>query len=246
MTEDKGKPVYYMKEGGIPYMRANFVSYPEKGGTLANIEGVSVPYKGMPDLSILYALDILKRLLKLNVKFILKRWYLIPFILPNWRILLKNFNELSEVNLRRFNIILERYCDTARELIRVGDKVIKDLDFLEIFMIVVTFYEYDWAYRTRSHKILSLINKDDFKNNPYKELKRLLAELHRREGDESVREKYNIFGKLIWLAKIPRIRKVLVDFVEEMDMTIFAPDDTDLFWWGFNKSADGRVEFDFS
>ena len=241
------KPTFYIQDGGIPYMKANFSSHPAEGGTLCYMEGMSTPYKGQPDSHfVLYSLDATKRLLKLSAKFASKHKFATLFLLPTWKTLLSHFNEVAQVSLRRHNIVIDNYCVSARELVRVGSEVFKTEAVFEAFVLIVSFYEFDWAYRLRSQFCLSLINKAAFNNNPYKELQRVWAEMKRREGDTSVYEKYIIFGKFLWLAKIPFISKWLKKFVNELNMSRIAFDEDDKIWASFNKTAEGTISFDFS
>lgn len=256
------EPKMYIKPGGIPYFLYDMASYPEEGGSLLHIVGTDIWYKGQPNMSqVIFSLDLLKRLLKLSMKFVGKNPIKIIGVLLNWKKLMSIFHELGEVSLRRHGIILERFCVSARELIRVTDKMtteareknpwMKDtslyieydkkmLDFLEFFMLIITFYEFDMAYRWRSQFALNILNKDLFAKNPYLEVRRILTEMNRREKDESIKEKYRLLDKLVWIFKIPRVKKLAKKFVEELDMSKIIFDEEDRKWLKIGK------EFDFS
>ena len=244
MTEEtkKPEPKMYIKPGGIPYFTSDMASYPDEGGSLLHIEGTDIWYKGQLNIMpVLYSLDMIKRLLKLSLQFVGKNPIHILFVILNWKKLLNNFNNFSEIALRRHNIVLERYCVSARELIRTADKLLADkLDVLEVLMIIITFYEYDMAYRWRSQFALNQIDKNSFHKNPYEEVKRVMVEMNRREKDESIREKYRMLDKFLWILKIPQARKLAKAFVEEMDMTKIMFDDEDKKWLQLGR------EFDFT
>lgn len=241
------KPTFYIQDGGIPYMRANFASHPEDGGTLCYMEGMSTPYKGQPDSHmVLYSLDTMKRMIKLAAKFASKHKILACLLAFRWKTILGHFNEVAEISLRRHKIVVDHYCVSARELVRAGSAILKTDAVFKAFVLIVSFYEFDWAYRLRSQFCLSLFNKTAFNQNPYKELQRVWAEMKRREGDASVYEKYVIFGKFLWFAKIPFVSKWLKKFVNELDMARIAFDEDDKIWASFNKTADGTISFDFT
>lgn len=259
---NENKPKMYIKEGQIPTFYYDMVSLPKEGGSLCKIEGTDIWVKWQANINqVIYQLDLLKRVLKLTLKFVGKNPIKILGFVFNWRKLLGYFNQLAEVSLRRLDIDLIRYCVSARELLRVADKITteniknvdtrkqnkilekinKSYDLLELFIIILTFYEYDMAYRWRSQFALGLIDKVAFLKDPYKEIKRIHSEMVRREKDLSLQEKYKIFEKLLWIFKVPFIKKLSKVFVEEMDMDKIRLDSEDMRWLNSTKS-----EFDFN
>lgn len=240
-------PKMYIRDEGIPYFQAALVSYPEEGGTLCYVENCSHPRKmQLSTTEVVYNLDLLKRLVRIFFEKISRHKALLLLVLLDRRSLLHNFNELAEVSLRRHGIVLERYCTAAREFIRTVDKLLFDrLELLELAMILITFFEYDQAYRFRTQFAFGLLDKATFKENPIKELRKVLDEMHRREGVEGVRAKYLVVKKLLWLLYFPPAKRFALKFIDELDLSKVVMDEDDRWWANFNKDMNNVVEFSF-
>mgnify|MGYP001583979531 CR=1 FL=1 len=245
MKED---PKMYIVDGDIPHFRATLVSHPKEGGTETYIEDCSRPRKMQLNITpILYSLDLLKRVVRIFFEKVSLHKSLLILVLLGRKSLLRNFNELAEVSLRRHRIVLENYCVSALEFIRTLDKLLGDkLELLELTMILVTIFEYDQAYRCRVQYAFELLDVAKFNQNPVKELGRVLVEMERRDGVEGVRTKYRVLRKMLWLLYLPWIKRAALKFVNELDFSKVIMDEDDRWWIQFNRDMNNVVEFDFN
>ena len=231
-------PNLYQQENSIPLMKILDIQEPPEGGLLSTVEGMKVPYKGFPQPHIVYALGTVKKAIKhlviihldykgLFIFFLFKKYRQKAFDL---------FNDFCEGAMRYLITPVPEYpqnphkwCKSARELWRIGQKNYA-------WKVVCMIWEFDNAYRFRGQFAFKIIDVKALLAQPRKELWRVFHELQDREKNQSMKDKYKMLFKLIYLLYIPRVKREFLGFIRKMDVKKIAPDEEDEVWISLGKS----------
>jgi len=185
----------------------------------AYYEGLQEPFFGIPDETVVRIVAMYKRLFILMASSFARQNIVgkgITFlalllnkdILPDW---LSHIFEAYPIRLQD-----QYYIPCVKEIKRVLTGRMNETYVNAIIAIL----ENDNAYRHRLQDILPLLDKAQLRG--YKrtrnEIRRLLGILTERELQESMPFKYNAIDKLTLLLLIPRIRKVVIDILNDIDI----------------------------
>ncbi len=210
------------------------VEFPNEGGTFTYFEGMKYPVKGFAEGESVERLDEAKKMLMRILKGFngmskFKFLFLIIFK--------KQIEEISKSlvvsfweYIKKYRNKEERYCVTAKELY----DVFKDID-IDIFYRdkirdnICMLFEYDDAYRYRFQYIIEKLNKEEFKKNPIKELKRLFTILEETETEDSMKAKWRMVRKFIFLLRYTKYFKTIKEILLKIDNIKIKLDEADLY-----------------
>lgn len=215
-------------------------AYEEKttreGMWLTKYYGVSYCWKGITDNDIINRVTTVKKVFMEGVDFLFKNKYLIPIILIFRNRFIKNaitsFAIIYECEggLKSKCLKLEQFCPFCQELIKAGlrlagnNKEIEDLIFC-----FAMFLQFSTGYRFRFQDIFGELDKDNFKKSPIEEIWRLKKIMLQRE--KCVNEKLpRLFSILILLMMFKKYRKIICDFVNELDIEKIKFDEDDWYF----------------
>ncbi len=95
--------------------------------------------------------------------------------------------------------------------------------------IFTTILEFDYAYRARTQDVLPELDKKALKENPQKEIERLLNLMIEREL--AIQNKWLGLKKIILYAmKIKKLRNLIVEFLLELDLEKIKRDEADWYF----------------
>jgi len=211
------------------------VEYPESGGIYVYHVGIPYPQKGFPFPEAIAAINVAKRLLISQIRFLattevlLSRFFflLLPYkrkikVIEKW---LKEFCGTVDTTLEPYYLKENRYSPIASELIKFIDRFLVELgiDYLIAYgtaRIFATLIEYDSAYRLRLEDIFSESSKEKMLENPSKEFERLLHIFRLREVHPLIQDRFASLVKIVsWFLVIPRIKKA---FKKALKYTTFS------------------------
>mgnify|MGYP001570903067 CR=1 FL=1 len=184
----------------------NGMEFPKEGGILTYWEGEKYPWKGYitkePVLrGPVDVLDTNKAVLRAIIDFATSRpiRYFLPLLLllPRklrnkiiWRGL-EAIVEISSITLRDYYLEPNLYCQSGREIYKVGLIIIKGNSYAyELLMAICMFWEFSTYYRLCFQDALGEIDKDALLKNPRKELERILGILMARTTYQEQNDKY--------------------------------------------------------
>ena len=194
-------------------------------------ENYPFPMKGFVYPDVISALNTGKRLVR-NFAMTAKRHYVLAglfILLPNFltkRLLATLEDEFLDnlvlPPLRSASYKIKHFCKSAAEVNRAGMIAVGESSLgkkvVEFFTYV---FEFDDAWRYRKQSTFQELNKEAFRKNPYKEIRRLYQLGARRErGYYTNYVKYKAMGEgLILLMRVkPEVRKMVCKFFEELDI----------------------------
>ena len=161
------------------------------------------------------------------------------------------FSDIGYLPMQDYVIPPSAYCPAAEEVWRAGtdfidenfiDAQVKDLlkHLRDLFCMIIHF---DMAYRFRFQDIVPLFDKSSFRENPKKEIMRVVKIYLARENNEGVTEKWAFVIKrlrvVLWiLFSYKKIRNAAVDFMDNLDLNAIAPDEADWYYMLDRKDYD--------
>lgn len=225
-------PIFYKPSDGslsVPVFKIKRIEYPPEGGIISYIEGTNneeIPWKGLPDPVIIYALGSIKRAFKNLVYFALKHKMYLLLGLAYRKKIYTEFCDFTVLALKYYSLLPQEWCVSVREFWRAG-KVLNQTEMWRIFCLVL---EYDNAYRLRTHLAFTLLNKELLLANPKKEMDKLLIEMQRREKSQAMRDKYDRIKPLTKLFYIPKVARKFKELMGEIDFELIKPDEMDKRW----------------
>lgn len=236
------------------------VVYPDAGGIYIEYEQVPFAKKGFPFPEAVSSCNVVKRLTMGLLSGLSMRQMLIPIvgymILP-WKSKISIIENFLEGYIRATDWILEPYYlkDTRYSFpVQQVDKVLTYFLWRlginwelarKTSLIFSTLIEYDNAYRWRIQDIAGEVNLEDIKDNPRKEIKRVVQIYLERE-------KIGIFHKFTAIAKIfnfllylPKVKRAFKESLSYIDMSKIVPDESDKYFTLTRKDYDfGGKDFD--
>ena len=234
-------PIFYKPSDGslsVPIFKIKRIEYPKEGGVISYIEGTNneeIPWKGLPDPVIIYALGSIKRAFKNLVYFALKHKLLLFLGIFYIKKIYHSFCDFSTLTLRYYQLKPTEWCGSGREFWRAGCKVWGEQELWRIFCLI---WEYDNAYRLRGHLAFTLLNKGLLLKNPKKEMTWLLNEMQRREKSQSMKDKYEKVKPFTKLLYLPKVARKFKELIREIDFELIVPDEIDKKWMGMAISVE--------
>lgn len=201
-----------------------YLELTDKGG-IGYVDGATYPRKCYPEEKSVYAINIIKELLKQSLKH--------PYLIFNKNRILTSFNQVFTRTMGNYRVHPKAFCPTARQmsliitifLIELG---VKEEIAQQTAYCLAHLFEYDDAYRYRLQDMATECNIWQLRENPRKELLRLMK-LWRGRDLEGVTVKMEAFIKpllyLLWYPPIKRAVRKVSFYVKQM-----AFDEADLYW----------------
>lgn len=191
-------------------------------GIRVYLEGCSFPQKGLPTKEALFAINQVKKILKMFHIFIWSR---------------KRFEELCWPVISPY-ILKEEYQQVFTK------------EFAKFFTgktaeIISHIFEYDWAYRLRLQDMLGETTKDELLKQPYREVTRIV-EINKQRDYKEVSDKFRF---LPYIFLIPSVRRRFRHALKEIDFAKLQFDEGDMYWANqrleyntFGKTFEERTE----
>ena len=226
---------------------------PPEGGTFMKLYGCSYLYKGYPDKEIVERVDLIKRVFMASVRLLNKSpfRYFMPIIFLLFRKkVIKNliywYVNIFEQYLGKIQLPFKEFNVFSRELIRVGLKfadTILDQSYRDriekLVYCLAMIMEFDNAYRWRVQDILGNINKDNLRENPTKEIKRLFNIFIER--DFGIQDRIIVIKKIVlFLLLFKKFRTLVMQFLLELDIDKVKLDEADFYFCLMRKSYNYR------
>lgn len=179
------------------------VEFPDEEGVLTYMDGYDYPYRGYPYYEFVDKIDLIKKLSRslqsgfyhgLKGKWF--RWLLIPLVPTVGRAVFYGCAYTFSRLIDRFQMRTNRYSQFVGELYRSfsvswGDESPQITELRKMIRNVeCMILEFDNAYRFRAQDLLPELNKDNLRNNPIKEINRLLDIWISREVSEDVKNSW--------------------------------------------------------
>lgn len=209
------------------------VEFPEEGGVLTFMENHPYPYRGFPYFEFVEKIDLIKKIsrgtlsgLYHSVKHRNKLRLLL--MLP----LLFVARDLISTAVRTFHRMIERsrikstrYSRAVRSVYKAFDtpRANEDLGTLELRLmlkdIVCTILEFDNAYRFRFQDVIVELDKERVKENPIKELLRLMDITISREQTQEIRDTWRliVMGIKFYLRFDSKLKRMIADVLSNLD-----------------------------
>lgn len=216
----------------------NGIEFPKEGGILAYFVGEKYPVKGMMLLADETILDVVDRvkagfLRALRFTFTKPVVFFLPLMLPFYKPILKSaliqLADFTDKTLRNFYLKDDKWCKSGREIWRVLSKKVKEKYQIQLIRALLMVWEWSDSYRYKGQDLAGELNKEALKENPRKELLRLMDLLIERERHEGMKQKWGQFRKpiilLMWIfrGKV----KIVAEILMEMDLEKIRLDEAD-------------------
>ena len=212
---------------------------PDSGGIYLKLAGCNYLWKGDPKLHVHSAITASKKIFTVLSAVMSDRMtqFLFAFLFVFRRkFLLKLCREVLDLIYRPFFVYRlkpEKYCVSVRELRRAIEAVKIPDEFQEDVNktrdVVAMNLETDVAYRFPFQDILPKIDKERFRENPAKEIKRV-SDIFVERG--SIEDNWRKFEKLLVLLMrfSKKARNLAIEFISELDMDKIKLDEADWFF----------------
>ena len=227
------------KLGGneMPLEHFEGFEYPPEGGILSKYKVYRFPTKGIPIAPALIALGTVKKIILYAFDFLgispVRYFVGLAFFLPKKlreKMLyhaIKNFMFIADWTMNQWYLEPDMMCTMAREVHFKVKQYIMGLElpdykerlWLKLLCVLCHVLEYDSAYRYRAQDILMAVDKVALRNNPGKEVARLLKVAMTREREGGITpEKYASFAWAISVFfRFRNYGQVLADILDEVD-----------------------------
>ena len=199
------------------------------GTILTFLKEEKYPVKAYPDIETVWFVAYYKRIVPLIAKSLadmnwFKRIITVLAIKLNYKIFIEWFDKMSKMG--RFLLKDEYFSKPIRELRRILKTRMDDHLIDAITMAI----EYDSAYKFVFQDIVPLLDKENFKENPYKELQRLFDIFISRNdgGIDKFTNMYKFF--LLYLKLNRKLLKQIKEIVEELKIEEIEPSPEDRYW----------------
>jgi len=228
-----------------------------EGGVFTKYIGCNYFFKGYPDVRIIEYIYASKRIMaglfKLisnkPIKFLLGITFLFYLILPRQmkkKVIIGLLDYILGIShwieyKNPYPLPTEAYSPTAKEIHRVLEILLQDIEDIDIRSriqrlkdIPLMTIEMDTAYRFRFQDIIPEFNKTKLKENPKKEINRVLDIFIYREavdGDNDMTTKWKGLKKVVILAwRFKKLRNIILKFLLEIDIDKIKPDEADWYF----------------
>lgn len=177
------------------------------------LKGHPYYFKGKPTPDAIYAVNIIKKLIRIPMTprmFDTVAW---PIMSPH--ILLSSYQTAFTREVIAF---ITNFLIALR------------IDPRHMPTTIAHVFEYDFAYRIRVQDIITETTAPKLLKSPINEIKRLLDIGASRESMPRQRAKLSLLYHMRWVLLIPRIRKAFKSAVRKMDITKLQLDENDRYW----------------
>lgn len=210
------------------------VEFPEAGGIHTYMDGQKYPYKGFPYNEFVERVDLLKKITRTVLSGMyheLKskpRVQLLTLVPAAWasKSLVRTGIYVFYRILDRFKMKSNRYCDAGRELYRafslsVEGEGSKELELrLMLRDAICMIIEFDNAYRYRLQDIIAELDQRAVKEQPTKEITRLLEIMQTRERTQELVDTWTLFKLLIkWYLRFDKpMQRIITNVLANIDI----------------------------
>lgn len=205
-------------------------------GLLDHVVGAKFPRKGVPTRDTMYALNIIKEIIKQSVKNPLL------FVFKNKA--LNSFNKIFERCFSPFLVQKQSLCKTAFQFYLISETFLIEIGINKDIASKTGYYlshifEFDDAYRYRLQDMAYECDIDYLRHNPRKEIKRLIKIWSDREfmgySQNSTADKMRkIISPILLLLFLPKYKKTLLKttvYIKGMSY-----DESDWYWASMKQS----------
>jgi hypothetical protein len=225
---------------------------PEEGGIYVYVYGYKYPYKGIPDEESIRQICVVKKIFLHLINSIKNKSVLIRlgllFLLPRFftkRIVDSTIDFFYATTTQiLYWVVLnpKRYCNCVRELYRTFTVLIErekdEANKKALTMardISCMIIEQDSAYKFRFQDIMAEVDVKEIRKgglNTRREIRRLLALLKEREfSKEFAQNKWGVIERIFpFVFLIGDVRKIINNFVREVDFKKLSPDEGDWYY----------------
>lgn len=217
------------------------ISYPPEGGVYVYYVGAPYPKKGAPFPEVVEAMNTVK-------KAFLGIANTISGLRHPVNAFLENLAIFTKAALGKYHLKPDRYCTSGRELLRCVE-LVENPHLKEIMLAGIMTWEFDVAYRYPSQDVAGEINVEALKENPRKELLRVM-EIAAERSLEPIAKKWRAFKTVAGiLLFIPSVKKFIRTCADVIDWEKLRFDQGDTYWVlgrrdynYFGKSLEERME----
>lgn len=214
-----------------------------RGGVFLYVKDYKYPLRALPEQGRLSAVNFEKRAIISTPRFFarLVRGFYSP--VKVLRAVIQWLSELYAADyMGDLKIPENLYCEFSQEVMRALHVVnpFEETDWIRLIGIIPN---EDMAYRNRAQDVFPLVNKDNLRKNPRKELLRVLDISIERELT-SQKNKMKMVRKLVSVGMLLKpIRKLITDFFLELNFERIKPDINDRYWTAnrFEYNYEGKT-----
>jgi len=227
------------------------VEFPEEGGVLTYMDNHPFPYRGFPYFEFVEKIDLIKKLSRGMLSglyhSVFKRSRLVlllmfPLLFVARDLVFTGVYTYSKL-IQRFRVKQTRYSRAIRALHTAFDtpRANEDIKTLELRLmlkdLVCMFLEFDNAYRYRFQDVIVELDKIAVKENPVKEILRLLEIMNSRENTPEVRDSWTLIkmGVKYYMRFDPKLKRMLADVLATLDLEKVALTEEDKHFSGLRK-----------
>jgi len=210
------------------------VEFPEKGGIQTYMDDYPYPYRGFPYFEFVDKIDFIKKVVRGLISGLYhalksrnKIWFitLLPTIWVIRSVLIAVAYTFYRV-VERFKIKTILYSQSIRELHRAFSlprdrEPIKIIEFRLILRdLICMVFEFDNAYRYRFQDLIEYLDKKNLKENPIKELNRLITIAQDKETTQEIKDTWKL-GKIAinyYLRLDKELLKLIVDVFSSLNI----------------------------
>ncbi len=211
------------------------VEFPPEGGTLTYMSGFDVPFQGFPFSELVEKMDVVKKMtkgFKSGFHHILwkhftgwKRPILIFLTTPFFRIYAHAEIATCWRYIERHKIKPRVYCTAMREVHRAmsvptnDDERFKTTKLREMMRDLLCMHlEFDNAYRFRFQDVIVELDKEKLKQDPLKEILRLLNIMSDREVHQEVKDTWTLTKTMVEYLKYSKeIKSIVISFLNNLN-----------------------------
>lgn len=213
------------------------VKLDSRGGFLTYVDTYKYPLRAHPRDIDLHFVDILKRAIISNIRFI------VSLPVTSKRIQNSLFSWMGELYDATFRIQDRRpeneYSQSSQEIRRSLRKINPFKDDRWI-LYIVEIWETDQAYRNRGQDVLQELNQTVLQENSRKEILRLWDLVISREIIGGQLPKMKAMRKILWVFLLSkRLRNLVVEFLTELDLNEIKISIEDRYWMA------NRYDYDY-
>lgn len=209
-------------------------------GLFTKFYGISYLYKGEIRADIIDANAQVKAVFMATTEFLIKNWFILPFVIFSKKSIIKWLAKICNANLRGKLPPYHHFSVFSRELIRVSCEILgvdiradKVNDYNDLIYCLVSFLQYDNAYRLRFQDAMGELRKVG--------VIQAVREVFDIEiSRENIEAQYNgqVQQKMIVLKKLvlfllyvsPKARKFVKEFIEKIDIGKIKLDEADWYY----------------
>lgn len=226
------------------------IEYTKDKGTLLHYYDLPYPQKGFPYPEVIWAMNGVKKHILGHIRVLSgARYVLWPFLLVGRKrqisfitSVLESIAHEGDYLFDRFYIRPELYCPAATVTAEWAYQFLVNLGISQelsgrIAQIVAMIMEYDNAYRYRWQDVVEVTSTELLKENPRREVLKMLDAIIKREPSWINHEKFNALGWVLSLILlVPSIKRAFKSSVPNVEL--IKPDEADKYHCLFRSDYD--------